>query len=787
MKKKAAVKKSSKKTGRRRASSPAKKSASRSATASSGLRGLFRSFRATRWLIASCFVFLLVYLAYLDVKIVDRFEGRIWQLPAKVYARSLELYEGKTIDAQQIEFELKLLGYTATDSMPAHSGQFFRWRNHYDIYLRAHQYLDTAEPSRLVRITLSDKTVSSITDINTGEDIAISRFEPAYIDGVFPQHGEDRILVSFDEVPDAFIKILVLTEDRRFFEHIGIDFYAIARAMVANIKAGRTVQGGSTLTQQLVKNLYLSSERSLIRKINEAFMSLLLELHYDKKTILETYLNEIYLGQDRNRAIHGFGLASEFYFSKPLARLDYDQLALLVGMVKGASYYNPARHKQRAKQRRDTVLNSMRLENLISDAQYQRLIRKDIVVTRHEKRSKYPAFIDLVKRQLAASYDEDDLSAEGLNIYTTLDPYVQYQAEQAVTDTLASYFSNKPKLQVASVIASHSSGDVLAVVGDRHPKYPGFNRALDVRRQIGSLIKPVVYLAALSDSQNYTFATLLDDSPISLTNELGAVWTPQNYDRKSHGQVMLFDALMKSYNIPAVKTGLDVGLGVISKTWQALGAERALRALPSITLGAIDSSPIEMTGIYQTLAADGFNSPLQSVYAVTDKDGKALSRNVIDVTRHVAAAPVALIDYGLSQVARQGTARRLASELDFAVAGKTGTSDDLRDSWFAGFTGDMVSVIWMGYDDNSPTGLTGSSGAMRVWSRQFQNINTRAYAPGFPPDIEMVSIDRDSGFLGGAGCENNVELPFIKGSQPQRYAACAQQPSKGWLQELFGD
>ena len=501
---------------------------------------------------------------------------------------------------------------------------------------------------------------------------------------------------------------------------------------------------------------------------------------------MQTYLNEIYLGQDRNRAIHGFGLASQFYFSKPLQQLGYDQMALLVGMVKGASYYNPVRNPKRARQRRDVILKTMLNEGVISENQYQALIRKDIMVTQHRKRARYPAFMDLVKRQLKTYYDEEDLQAEGLNIYTTLDPYIQQQAEQAVTSSMQTLFKNRPDMQIASVIARHGSGDVLALIGGANPKYPGFNRALDARRQIGSLIKPVVYLAALSAPERYTLATVLDDSPIELTNELGVTWAPQNYDREFHGDILLFDALLQSRNVPAVKTGLDIGLGAIARTFRELGGDRQLRLLPSLTLGAIEMTPFEIAGLYQTFAADGFDTPLQSVYAVTDKHGQPLTRNSIDVQRNVQHAPLSLINYALREVTRQGTARRLSRELAITVAGKTGTSDELRDSWFAGFSGELVSVVWMGYDDNRPSGLTGSSGALRVWSQQMQRVATTDYPLQLDENIAFHSIDRDTGLLGGPGCENTIELPFIKGSQPAQSAQCAEQGG-GWFDRLFGN
>ena len=743
--------------------------------------------RALLWIALFAALLFGVYLFKLDREVVSRFEGRLWTVPAKVYARPLEFYEGKPLSAEQLEYELGLLGYSETEALPNSPGSYHRWRDHWDIMSRGYRFWDTPEDPIRMRLQLSGSGIASLTDLSNGEPIPIARLEPAYIDGIFPQHGEDRVLLTLEEVPDVLLKMLILTEDRRFFEHNGVDPRSIARAFMANLQAGRTVQGGSTLTQQLVKNLYLDSERSLLRKINEAFMSLLLELHFDKRTILQTYLNEVYLGQDGSRAIHGFGLASEFYFRKPLIALGYEELALLVAMVKGASYYHPVRQTERARLRRDHVLSGMRDAELITVSQYQRLIAKPVTVTQHRRRIRHPAFMTLLQRQLSEQYDEQDLQEEGLHVYSTMDPWVQRQSELAVTGIMNSVFTDRPKLQAASVAASHRSGDVLAVVGGRDPAYHGFNRALDTRRQVGSLIKPVVYLAALSQPERYTLATLVEDSEISLTNELGVVWTPGNYDGEFHGDVLLNDALLRSYNIPAVKVGLDIGLGAIDATWRGLGASSWLPRLPSITLGAVESSPFEIAGIYQTLASDGFDSPLNTVYAVLDNHGEPLTRSRIEVSRKVDGAAVKLVNHALASVAREGTAARLARELEFAVAGKTGTSDDTRDSWFAGYTSDIVAVTWMGYDDNSSTGLTGSSGAMRLWSTMMSSISTSDYIPQRGADIELHPVDRDSGLLGGKGCENTIELAFVKGSQPTQDAPCRTGVSRGWFDRLFGD
>ncbi len=725
------------------------------------------------------------YLLYLDTQVEQRFAGRIWQLPASVYARPLELYAGKLLTANAFLHELKLLNYTPVEHLPAKAGQYHHWQNIVEVKTRAFDFYDGHETGVNLRLSFDGDRVTELVDSYSGATLDLVRFDPAYLTGIFPVHGEDRVLLKIEDVPDDFIKMLVLVEDRRFFEHYGVDPRAIARALVANIKAGHTVQGGSTITQQLVKNLFLSPSQTLWRKLNEALMALLLELHHDKRKILETYINEVYLGQDQERAIHGFGLASQYYFGKRLLQLTLDEKALLVGMVKGASYYHPQRNPERAQERRAVVLDIMAENGLITSAQAKKLAQRKLDITHHARRSRYPAFIDLVKRQLREFYAADDLRSAGLRIFTTLDPDVQRVTEQALDKTLAQIDHKQLGMQGAAVVVSPDNGDVLALVGDRQPSYDGFNRALDARRQIGSLIKPVIYLAALQHTQQYTLASVLDDSPLRVMGDDKKLWEPQNYDKTFHGDVLLFDALLNSYNIPAVRTGLDIGLADIARTMRALGVERELPPYPATTLGAVTLSPLEVAAIYQTFSAHGFHSPLRSVIAVLDQSGTALSRFPVEVKRGVDADAITLVNYALQHITQQGTAQRLANELNLSVAGKTGTTNDLRDSWFAGFSADKVAVVWVGNDDNQPAGITGASAAMRVWSGIMQQVARVAYQPRFSANISLHWIDRASGQLSGQSCENAIELPFISGTEPTATSPCAARTPIDWIRGIF--
>ncbi len=731
------------------------------------------------------------YVAFLDYDIRSQFEGRRWELPARVYARPLELYPGMRLTSADFRHELAMLHYRA-EASPHDAGSYAGGGNNYVLVSRPFRFWDGEEPSHAVRLHFDGDTLTSVTDLHTGQSAALTRLDPALIGKIYPSHNEDRILVQLKEVPPDLIKGLIAVEDRNFYHHHGISPTAIARALWANLRAGHTVQGGSTLTQQLVKNYFLSNARTLRRKFNEAIMSLLLELHYSKDDILESYCNEVYLGQDGKRSIHGFGLASEFYFEQPLARLHVQQIALLVGLVRGPSYYDPRRHPKRALQRRNLVLDIMAQQGVITKAQADAAKRTPLGVVAETPSgvTRYPAFLDLVRRQLRRDYAEEDLTTEGLQIFTTLDPTIQRDAEQGLQRELArlerSRGLHRGTLQSAAVITRPESGEVVAVVGGREPKYAGFNRALDAVRQVGSLIKPAIYLTALAQPQRYTLATLLQDTPLQVKDQEGKVWAPKNYDRTFRGEVPLYLALAHSLNVPTARLGLALGLNNVVDSVHELGITRPVQPYPSMLLGAVALSPLEVTEMYQTLAAGGFRTPLRSIRAVLTSDGKPLNRYALTVKQVFPADAMYLLETAMEKVVEQGTAVGVHDFLppSVAVAGKTGTTDDLRDSWFAGFTQDYLTVVWLGRDDNKPTGFTGASGALRVWGTIMRGLSPTGLQLTAPDDVETAWIDPQSGLTTDSWCEGAVQLPFIKGSVPAGGAPCR---AKGWdwLRRLF--
>jgi penicillin-binding protein 1B len=650
----------------------------------------------------------------------------------------------------------------------------------------------------LLDVRFDGKRVGQVRAVDADRELDIVRLEPPQIGGIYPAHREDRILIKLDDAPPVLRKGLIAVEDRQFYRHHGINPKAIARALLANLRAGATVQGGSTLTQQLVKNFFLSNTRSLWRKGNEALMALLLELHYDKNEILEAYLNEVYLGQDRHRAIHGFGLASRFYFDRDIDTLSLPQIATLIALVRGPSYYDPRRHPERLRKRRNLVLDIMAQQGVISARAARQAKQAGLgIVSGRASATRYPAFMDLVRRQLRRDYRAEDLSSEGLRIFTTFDPRIQQTAERALARRIAQLDRQRGlggHLQGAVIVTDATSGEVLAVVGDRRPRYAGFNRALDASRHIGSLMKPPVYLTALARPDQYTLATAIDDSPIRLKGPDGTIWSPKNYDGKSHGTVPLFRALVHSYNQATVRLGLQLGFERILDTVQRLGVARDIPAYPSVLLGAVGFTPYEVTGMYQTIAAGGFRTPLRVIREVMTVDAQPLRRFPLEVREVIDPAVMAVLVSALHEVTVSGTARSLQRRLPagLAVAGKTGTTNDLRDSWFAGFSGAHLAVVWLGRDDNRPTGLTGSSGALPVWADILSAIPTRPLDPPASERIEYVWIDGKTGLLSEAGCADAVQLAFVRGSAPTERAAC-RAPGKAttidravnWLNRIF--
>lgn len=728
--------------------------------------------------------FVLPYTLVLNKRVQDRFNDLVFAVPTRVYARPLPLHVGEPMSSDALELELTFAGYSHDGSGEV-AGSWMKRGSRYTISSRGYAGPDGGELPKRIRVTLGDGQVQSVQDAASGRPITLTHLDPARIATLYGATQEERRFVQLADVPPLLLSGLQAVEDRNFKHNIGIDFGAIVRAAFANLRAGHTVQGGSTLTQQLVRNLFLSRDQTFTRKINEALMSLLLEAHYSKGRILEAYVNDVFLGQQGGQAVHGFGAASEFYFGRRLQELRPQEIALLVGLVKGPSYYDPRRAPKRALVRRNLVLQEFYDTNLLTAAQLNAAQAAPLDVIRDGQlpHNRFPAFMDLVRKQIIADFDEKALREGNLSIFTTLDPAAQLYTEQAISSTLKGLGKRGDGVQAAAVVTNSQTGSVLAVVGSRTPGDPGYNRALDIQRPIGSTIKPFVYLVALTQPQRWNLASLLDDSPISMRMPNGSVWTPQNDDNQSHGEVPMVDALAHSWNLASIRLGLAVGLPRIRAFLESFGLTN-VNPSPSVLIGALDLAPFQVAQMYQYLAADGHALPLLAVRGVLDGNGRTIKRYQVQSGPGEYQEAVRLVTWAMQQVAEYGTASAIGnSNLAWLhAAGKTGTSNDLRDSWFTGFTGNRLAVFWMGRDDNKPTTLFGASGGLRAWRDLFAKLPTRPLSAAPGAGLEMAWINPADGKRTEPQCQGAQQVPVVAGSLPADTDGCFWQG----VQNLFG-
>ena len=720
-------------------------------------------------------VLLALYLVKLDRTITHKFEGKRWDIPAKVYSQPLELYQGANVDKDTMKKWLELLNYQS-DKAYDRTGTYYKSGNTYFIHTRGFTYsANDIDQEQVIKMTIAGDKIESVQS-TVAAKTGIIRLEPVNIGGIYPDSNEDRMVVSLDEVPQPLIDALIATEDRGFYEHKGVSIRGIARAVINNFSGGSR-QGGSTITQQLIKNFYLNSDRTMKRKANEALMAVLLELHYSKDEILQAYLNEIYLGQNGKRSINGFGLASQFYFDKPLNELRLDQQALLVGMAKGPSVYNPRRHPNDSKARRDVVLSNMLAVGSISQEDYDKALKNSLGVVDKpvEGKSQFPDFLDIVKRELNKVYYSDDLKNEGLIIISTMDPIAQLAADKAVERKLGELRRSGSKtkdLQGALVSANPETGELVSVVGSGS-EFTGFNRAVDAKRQVGSLLKPIIYMTAL-ESGRYNLASSVDDSPITVNLSDGTEWTPKNYDNRDHGFISLTTALSQSYNRSAVRLGMEFGVDTFAKQLKRMSVKEKIPPYPSALLGSVNLSPMDMLGVYQVFATGGFRTPIHSIRSVIDDRGSILQRTGLNTQRSIPPETNFLINYALQDVVKNGTAKRVQSlGSNLNLAGKTGTTNDYRDAWFAGYSGNYVSVVWVGRDDNKPIGLSGGSGALPVWVDYMSRLKLTPVALPEPEGIEWLWLENNSGKLSNERCESARYLPVMSAYLPQEASSCA--------------
>ncbi|MCT2764892.1 bifunctional glycosyl transferase/transpeptidase [Enterobacter cloacae] len=781
-----------------------------------------RGKRGWFWLLLKLFIVFVVLMAiygvYLDQKIRGRIDGKVWQLPAAVYGRMVNLEPDMSISKNEMVKLLEATQYRQVSKM-TRPGEFTVQAKSIEMIRRPFDFPDSKEGQVRARLTFDGDRLETIENMDNNRQFGFFRLDPRLITMLSSANGEQRLFVARNGFPDLLVDTLLATEDRHFYEHDGISLYSIGRAVLANLTAGRTVQGASTLTQQLVKNLFLSSERSYWRKANEAYMAVLMDARYSKDRILELYMNEVYLGQSGDNEIRGFPLASLYYFGRPVEELSLDQQALLVGMVKGASIYNPWRNPKLALERRNLVLRLLQQQQVIDQELYDMLSARPLgVQPRGGVISPQPAFMQLVRQELQSKLGDKVKDLSGVKIFTTFDSVAQDAAEKAAVEGIPALKKQRKlsDLETAMVVVDRNTGEVRAMVGGAEPQFAGYNRAMQARRSIGSLAKPATYLTALSQPNLYRLNTWIADAPISLRQPNGQVWSPQNDDKQFSGQVMLVDALTRSMNVPTVNLGMALGLPAIVDTWQKLGvAKDQLHPVPAMILGALNLTPIEVAQAFQTIASGGNRAPLSALRSVIAEDGSVLYQSFPQAERAVPAQAAYMTLWTMQQVVQRGTGRQLGAKYPgLHLAGKTGTTNNNVDTWFAGIDGREVVITWVGRDNNQPTKLYGASGAMSIYQRYLANQSPVPLNLVAPEDIVDMGVDSSGNFVCGGGMrtlpvwttnpdslcqqsqpEQPTGNPFDQSSQPQQPQQ--QQPQQqnekkdsdgvaGWIRDMFG-
>lgn len=781
-----------------------------------------RGKRGWFWLLLKifivCAVLFAIYGVYLDQKIRARIDGKVWQLPAAVYGRMVNLEPDMAISKNEMVKLLEATQYREVTKM-TRPGEFTVQAKSIEMIRRPFDFPDSKEGQVRARLTFDGDRLETIENMDSNRQFGFFRLDPRLITMLSSPNGEQRLFVARNGFPDLLVDTLLATEDRHFYEHDGISFYSIGRAVLANLTAGRTVQGASTLTQQLVKNLFLSSERSYWRKANEAYMALIMDARYSKDRILELYMNEVYLGQSGDNEIRGFPLASLYYFGRPVEELSLDQQALLVGMVKGASIYNPWRNPKLALERRNLVLRLLQQQSVIDQELYDMLSARPLgVQPRGGVISPQPAFMQMVRQELQSKLGDKVKDLSGVKIFTTFDSVAQDAAEKAAVEGIPLLIKQRKlsDLETAMVVVDRYTGEVRAMVGGATPQFAGYNRAMQARRSIGSLAKPATYLTALSQPNTYRLNTWIADAPISLRLSNGQVWSPQNDDRRFSGQVMLVDALTRSMNVPTVNLGMAVGLPAVTDTWEKLGAPKnQLNGMPSMLLGALNLTPIEVAQAFQTIASGGNRAQLSALRSVIAEDGTVLYQSYPQAERVVPAQAAYMTLWTMQQVVQRGTGRQLGAKYPgLHLAGKTGTTNNNVDTWFAGIDGREVTITWVGRDNNQPTKLYGASGAMAIYQRYLQNQSPIPLDLTPPEDITNIGVDDMGNFICGGGgvrqlpvwttnpdalCQQSQMMqpqtgnPFDQSTQQQQQPQ-QQQPQQeqksdgvaGWIKDMFG-
>lgn len=741
-----------------------------------------------------------IYFLILYIEITSKFEGRIWATPSKIFSKASILYPGLDIDFDKITEKLERMGYGLVPFSPQHQGQYRALKNAVEIYLRDFDHPFEHKEGKKIKVYFSYKKVQKIVDLKHSRHLKIVEIEPEVLYSFYGNVQEERTIVHLEHVPDHLIDAIICAEDFRFFKHHGVDVPGIMRALFVNLKSMRIVQGGSTITQQLIKNLYLTEERTLRRKIKEALMAFILDAKYSKMRILDVYVNEIYLGQKGPISICGVGEASRFYFGKNAEDLNLSESAMLAGMVKSPGSYNPYTQYEKSIQGRNRILTLMHSRGMIAKESYEVAISfQPNLGGRTKSYILAPYFVDFLKEQLLDLYPPEVLQEEGLRVFTTLDTFLQSCAEQSILSVLEvlekeskTFRKSKERLEACLISLQPQTGDILAMVGGRDYYQSQFNRVTHARRQPGSLFKPFVYLTAFSRSQekrssDFTAVTLIHDEPLEIRSG-DRVWKPQNYDRLHRGEVTIRQALEDSLNVPTVRLAEMLGMEDIIETARKCGVFSPLVPLPSLALGSQEVTPIEMVTAYSSIANLGKKAEPISIREVVDLKGKIIEKRRIEIKQVVSPQASYLVTDILRGAVERGTAKHLRDYGFKAIAaGKTGTTNDFRDSWFIGYTPQLLTLVWIGYDSSRPTGLSGASGAMRIWADYMRRVGTHYSSGHFPIPPGLIYVDLDSHHvkkIGGRYPDVDKEL-FIEGTEPHRKREIFKDKVKTWWKRIF--
>ncbi len=733
--------------------------------------------------------------------------------PSRLYGRSLAIAVGELADEQGLLDELERLSYRPAEGGGAlQQGRFRRTARGFEVFLRSSPAAEGLEKGYLLGIELSAARVARLT--SNGQEVASARLEAPLLATYYGPEVEERRPVVVYELPDHVLQAVLAAEDERFFKHSGVSVKGILRAVWVNLRGGELRQGGSTLTQQLVKNLYLSHERSVGRKVQEGVLSLFLEARYSKAQILQAYLNEIYLGTLGGVNLQGIGAASRAYFGKDPEQLSVGEAATLAGIIPAPGSFSPVAHREKALERRNLVLSRLAALGTVPAEAIEVARREPLAVAPVPPvRRRAPYFGDAMAEEAARRFGVKDLAASGYTLLSTLSLGDQKAAEDATSWGLASLEKGWEKgskaegpLQVALVSIDPRTGAILSYLGGRDYGASQFDRVVQARRQAGSAFKAVVYAAAF-ESGTVTPATLVEDAPLTVT-EGGQTWTPLNDDKEFAGWVTVRRAVEKSLNIPTARVALATGLPKIVSLAKKMGVTAPLQPFPSLSLGAFELTPLELATVYGTLAGGGVRPPAHGLEAVLDKAGEAVPGTPLPAPERVLSKDSAyLVTSILQGVVNQGTGASVRSQGLFdPLAGKTGTTNGRRDSWFAGYSPDRTTVVWLGYDDNAKTRLSGSRAAAPIWGRFTLGVRPPGGYRNFgtPGGIVVASVDPTTGGLATTDCPEAVNEVFREGTVPT--ALCAvhdgffavpaaqgsgveggeRRPLRSWLRRVFG-